>query len=129
MTCPKQEGDTILMDLKGQVIDANMYNAVQEEVFNSAEYTCFRCHSTGGHAGGLVLETGKSYDELLGKVSHKAEPGAPLVTPNDAANSVLYQILTSTVGQKLSVDHSEMLINSYTDKALVRDWIDSGAKK
>ena len=129
MPCPKEESDTILMDLKNQPIDANMYGAVQDEVFNSAEYTCFRCHSTNGHAGSLVLETGKSYDELLGKSSLVAEPGAPLVKPNDAENSVLYQILSSGIGKKLSYDHSEILINSYTDKALIKDWIDNGAKE
>ena len=129
MPCPREEGDTLLMDLQGRLIDANMYDALQQEVFNSAEYSCFRCHSAGGHAGGLVLENGKSYAELMNKSSLAAAPGAPLVKSGDAENSVLYQILTSDAGKALSYDHSEILINSYTDKALVKDWIDNGAKE
>lgn len=126
MDCPKNVTDTIRME--NVVQDVNMYDAVQTQVFSDEEYSCYRCHSGNTPAGHLQLVAGKSYQSLMQKKSHVAE-GKPAVMPEDAEQSSLYLILGTPLGKECSYDHSNILINSYTDLALVKDWINFGAKE
>lgn len=124
--CPSTPTDTIRMD--NVVADVNMFDAVQHEIFNSDEYSCYRCHSGKAPAGGLLLVEGKSYESLMKKKSH-VKTDYKAITPEHAELSTLYLILGTELGKKCSYDHSNILINSYTDIALVRDWINFGAKE
>ena len=124
--CPKNSQDTIRME--NIVQDVNMYDVVQEEIFDSKEYTCTRCHSGDAPAGNLQLVKGKSFASLMNKQSDVAE-GKPAITPGDANLSTLYLILGTDLGKECKIDHSNIMINSYSHVALVRDWIDFGAKE
>ena len=126
MKCPKIAPDTLRME--NVVQDVNMYDAVQSEIFSYDEYSCDRCHSGNTPAGHLRLVKGESFQSLMSKQSHVA-PGKKAVTPNESELSTLYLILGTELGKKCSYDHSNILINSYSDLALIKDWIDFGAKE
>lgn len=126
------ERDTIIMDAGKQQV--GMYNAIQKKVFESEEYTCIRCHGLNadkpnGLAGGINLSAGKSYDCLVGKKSNVAGGDTLIVNKNDAASSTLYLILGTEYGEKLKYNHTNILINSYADLAIIEEWINNGAKK
>ena len=127
MECRPEEKDTIRME--GFTQDVNMYDAVQEEVFNSEEYGCIRCHGARESlAGGINLLTGKSYKSLISRPSGVVE-NALIVNPGNAKASTLYQILGTDFGSTLKYNHANILINSYADLALVKDWINNGANE
>ena len=127
MPCGANEKDTIRME--GVKKDVNMYDAVQAEVFSDDEYGCTKCH--GGReslAGGINLLEGKSYKYLMNKQSNVAGKDTLIVNPNNADASTLYLILGTEFGKHLKYDHSNILINSYADISLIKDWINNGAK-
>ena len=123
--CNANEKDTIRME--NIVQDVNMYDALQKEVFSDDEYTCYRCHSGEKPAGGINLLEGQSYKSLVNRLSGIAEGDSLIVSPGNADASTLYLILGTSYGEKIKYNHSNILINSYTDVALVRDWINNGA--
>ena len=128
MKCDQDTQDTIRME--GIKQNVNMFDAVQSQIFNDEEYGCIRCHGkTGTFAGGVNLLEGQSYNCLISKKSNIAANDTMVISSGNAEASTLYLILGTKYGKKLKYDHSNILINSYTDIALVRDWIDSGAKE
>ena len=124
--CRKNEPDTIRME--NIVQNVNMFDAVQKEVFSDDEYTCYRCHSGNKPAGGIVLTEGNSYHSLLNRHSGVLKDSL-IVSPGNADGSTLYMILGTDFGASLKYNHANILINSYTDKSLVKDWINNGAKE
>ena len=123
----RSDKDTIYMkDIHQNV---NMYDAIQEEVFNDDEYGCIRCHGARESlAGGVNLLTGKSYNSLMGRNSGVATDTL-IVNPGNSKASTLYLLLGTEFGAGLKYNHANILINSYADIALVRDWIDYGANE
>lgn len=83
-------------DAVAQVIDGN----------------CVGCHSAGGQAGGLDLETDW----------YAAVVDGGLVVPGDSAGSVLYQRITSGSSPMPPVG-----LMAESNQAIVGDWIDAGA--
>ena len=126
MKCDANATDTIRME--NVVADVNMYDAVQQQVFNDVEYSCYRCHSGKSPAGNLQLVDGQSYSSLMHKKSG-VDKDKNAIAPGDADASTLYLILGTELGKQCAYDHSNILINSYTDIALIKDWINNGAKE
>lgn len=128
MECNKNEQDTIRMEGINQ--DVNMYDAIQEEVFSDDEYGCVRCHGARESlAGGINLLKGKSYASLTSKRSGIAGTDMLIVNPGDAETSTLYLMLGTDFGAGLKYNHANILINSYANTSLVKDWINNGAKE
>lgn len=74
---------------------------------------CVGCHSAGGGAGGLDLETDW----------YAAVTDGGLVVAGDSAGSVLYQRITSTTSPMPPVG-----LMGEANQAIVGDWIDAGAE-
>ncbi len=126
--CDPNEKDTIRME--GIQKDVNMFDVVQAEVFSDEEYGCTKCHGeTGSFAGGVNLLKGHSYDCLINKKSNVAGQDTTVITPGNADVSTLYLILGTKYGERLRYPHSNILINSYANISLIRDWINNGAKE
>lgn len=104
-------------------VDVSMSAAIQHDIFNT---TCVNCHGASSHAAAsLHLGDGVSFRELVGVTSRK-EPDRMRVCPDDASQSVLYRILSSTESASWSYDHSVEVVSD-VKLNLVRDWINSGA--
>lgn len=121
----ENEGDTIRIDFG--TVDVSMLGAIQAGIFNAS---CTGCHGGNGFsAAGLSLTEGNSYASLVNQASTKV-PGKNRVTPGDAANSVLYEVINdSTFTTTWRENHSDILNKERAINliGLVRDWIDNGA--
>ncbi len=114
--------DTIFMDVG--TVDASMYNAIQQKIFNA---TCTACHGLGtAPGGGLTLLEGHSYADLVNRASTTVE-GRMRVVPGNASESVLHLILGTDISSDWRTDHSRMITSSDM-QSLVSDWIDGGAQ-
>ena len=114
--------DTILMD--AGTVDASMYNAIQQKIFNA---TCTACHglsTTPG--GGLNLLEGHSHAELVNRASTTVD-GKMRVMPGNASESVLHLILGTDISSDWRIDHSQMITSSDM-QSLIGNWIDDGAQ-
>jgi hypothetical protein len=108
------------------------YEADVQDVFNRS---CISCHNAAGTykpalAVDLVLESGASYDELVG-VDATQLPGMPLVDPGDSANSYLWYKLTDT-HTSVGGSGDEMppgLTLATNDLEPIQRWIDQGAAR
>lgn len=115
--------DTTLMEVG--TIDVGMYHTIQQQVFDK---TCTACHGGSERpAAGLVLLQGKSYSYLVNKPSVFVE-GLSRVTPNNAKESVLHQILNTNISSNWGIDHSQMITSSNM-RTLIDSWIDNGAQE
>ena len=89
---------------------------------------CVACHQTGAAQQGLILESGISYDALVGRDSRQSK--LHLVEPGDPQTSYLLTKITGTqalVGGK----GARMPLGGELDAAsieLIRSWILAGAK-
>ena len=109
-------------------IDISMFNAIQQNFFNT---TCANCHGASNRAAaGLFLTEGKSYQALVDVVSKKVE-GKKLVETNNAANSVLHMVLNQQSVEGISMDHRDLVSekNEETLLPLSDSWINNGAKE
>ena len=109
-------------------IDISMFNAIQQNFFNT---TCANCHGASNRAAaGLFLTEGKSYQALVDVVSKKVE-GKKLVETNNAANSVLHMVLNQQSVEGISMDHRDLVSekNEETLLPLIDSWINNGAKE
>ena len=109
-------------------IDISMFNAIQQNFFNT---TCANCHGASNRAAaGLFLTEGKSYQALVDVVSKKVE-GKKLVETNNAANSVLHMVLNQQSVEGISMDHRDLVSekNEETRLPLIDSWINNGAKE
>ena len=106
-------------------LSISMLAAVQGNVFNT---TCIGCHgSNGGAAAGLFLTEGKSHAALISQASKKVEDGT-LTIPGNAAQSVLYQVLTTDLSKGWHYDHTTEVTDTRRQK-LILEWINAGAKE
>lgn len=116
--------DTIRVD--AGTIDAGMFNVIQQGVFLGK--SCVGCHGTSTTAAAnLDLKKGVSYDDLVNRPS-VIKPEWMRVAPGNADESMLYQILSSSISKEWGHDHSQEIESPLTLEML-KDWIDSGAKE
>ena len=114
-------GDTLYLDM-GQV-DADMYTAIQDHIFNS---TCAQCHGLStSAAAGLYLSEGHSYASLVNQPATSVE--GTRVIPGNADESVLHKVINPGNELNLGFSH-EGMITSSTDLRLIDEWINAGAK-
>lgn len=106
-------------------VDAGMFVAVQNAVFNAA---CVQCHGGSNHsAASLNLTEPDSYDALVNVASVKS-PDMMRVTPGDASASVLWRAIATDISDDWAYRHHTIISNN-TSADLVKNWIDAGAKK
>ena len=108
-------------------LNVGMYHTMQERVFNT---TCVNCHGAAtSAAAGLYLTEGRSYEALVGVPSVKKE-GLHIVEPGKADESVLYQALATdvSIAENWRYNHTAEVVNEDI-LALIRTWINSGAKE
>jgi hypothetical protein len=101
---------------------------VQAQVF-SPSCTFSACHSGLAGAGGLNLESGNAYAQLVGRMA-TGTTGRTLVKPSDssAAGSYLIEKLTATApaaGVRMPSGGDPLEPNRLQ---LVKDWISAGAQ-
>lgn len=116
--------DTIFVS-PDAAISVSMFDYLQTNVFDKQ---CSHCHSGSSWAASLDLNPGNSYADLVGVASHKEE-GKNRVSANDADNSVLYEVLSSELSAGWKYDHSKIMVTDAANLQLIKDWINSGAKK
>ena len=120
LDCSTLGDDTIRIDA-GR-LDVGMFATIQQDIFDR---TCTGCHGEGRW---LDLSAGTSYQTLVGQPSTVFE-GRTRVLPYNAAESVLYTILTTSESADLGTDHQTQFTLSEEQFALIGDWIDDGAKE
>jgi len=87
---------------------------------------CLECHIGADSPLGLDLSTFRSYSRLVDEASQLV-PSLKRVKSGDAKNSFLFQKLNShtpKAGKRMPIGS----VLSLEDQALVRDWIDQGAR-
>ncbi len=120
------DDDTIRINFG--TVDVSALAAIQVGLFN---VSCIGCHGSNGFSGGgLNLTEGHAYASLVNLPSTKV-PEKNRVTPGDAANSVLYEVINdSTFTETWRENHKDILNKDRTAELiyLVKEWINSGAK-
>jgi len=119
-------GDPVLIELDGSVVPAipavpRLTDEIQP-IFN-ASCALANCH-VGDGAGGLNLEAGRAYGDLVGV--HSTEVDDPLVAPGDLDHSYLYEKVTKDmprVGDRMPLASA---LDPLDIEAL-RQWIAGGA--
>ena len=115
--------DTIRMEVG--TVNASMFNAIQQSYLST---TCANCHGAAAQAAaGLYLTEGRSYQALVEQPSAKVE-GQKIVEVNQAAKSVLYQVLSSNLTAGWRYNH-QAEVPSADLQLLIANWINSGAKE
>lgn len=116
--------DTVRMEVG--IVDAGMYGAVQENVFNAY---CISCHGASTQAAaGLHLTAGLSYEALVNKTADLDSEGRMFVEPGNASNSFLHDVLRTDITANWRMDHIEMITDSDV-LDLLDNWINNGAKE
>ena len=119
-------GDPVLVELEGSVAPAvPAVPHLTDEIQPIFDKGCAlaNCH-TGDGAGGLNLEPGRAFDELVGVTS--SEVADLLVKPNDPAGSYLFEKITSDqprVGDRMPIGNALDPL----DVEAIRQWIAGGA--
>ena len=114
--------DTIHLEA-GQ-LDAGMYTAIQQEIFNP---TCAQCHGLSTTpAAGLYLTEGQSHASLVDQPATSVE--GIRVIPGNADGSVLHQVIHPGNELDLGFSHDGMITSS-AELRLIDEWINYGAKK
>ena len=118
------EGDVI--DMQVGDVNVDMFDAVQNEVFDNH---CIMCHGgSTSAAAGLYLTEGRSYDALV-NVPSSRRPGSVLVEPGSSEDSFLHAVLMGDAPEDRH-GHEDILSVSYMHLIMLLDeWIDNGAKK
>ncbi|MEO8603350.1 MAG: hypothetical protein ABI629_12310 [bacterium] len=106
------------------------FERIQHEVFD-VSCSADSCHSSIGQAGGLILEEGSSWDELMDHVPANraaAAHGMRRVWPGDPARSYLIAKLTNNLaaGEGFPMPYNAAPLDAETIKVL-QAWIDAGA--
>lgn len=113
--------DTVYVDA-GE-IDATMFNAIQELVFDN---DCIGCHGMStSAAAGLYLTEGNSYDALVNVPASLSTEGKMRVRPSEPDSSFIMDVLTESgvVGN----DHVDILSGKTIRLNLIENWIENGA--
>ena len=102
------------------------FSSIQQNIFN-VSCAVSGCHAGSGSPWGLDLAAGAAYDNLVNAPAG-SKPGTNRVSPGDADNSYLVQVLEGAPG--ITVPRMPFGIGSLTDEQItaVRDWINDGAK-
>jgi hypothetical protein len=108
-------------------------SSIQTNIFNmsdsSGRLACIGCHTDVGRnpAGGLVLLEGRSYQQLVARVS-TGKPSATRVIANDPDNSYMVQKLegdAGIVGERMPRGNGPFLTEG--QMIVIRQWIKDGA--
>ena len=100
----------------------SVYTAVIEKISNTY---CIKCHTPEKKKGGLILDT---YENLIKGGKSQQKSGKKAVDPGKSASSLFF---TTTQLPQDDDDHmppSEKPQPSKDDLAIIKWWIDSGAK-
>ena len=108
----------------GAKVNLISYDRLQAQLF---DMSCTSCHGNKG-AKDLSLTDTKSYNAIV-NVDSKTDPSKKLVSPNDAANSMIYERLVGDYSQEGYADHRNLTSLKDTDINLLKEWINTGAKK
>jgi hypothetical protein len=85
------------------------------------------CHASDTASGGMILDAGKSYSNIVNVPSTEVAP-ENRVQPGDSAHSYLYE----KISQAQPTSGSQMPLGSdplpADQMALIKTWIDQGAK-
>jgi len=115
---PTADSLEIMISILGALPLVSFSNQIQP-IFNNQ---CTGCH---GGSGGLTVTAGVSYNNLVNVTAQSSCTSLKRVLPNDAANSVLYRkVAGSTCGTRMPQGGAL----STSDIALLRNWINQGAK-
>jgi hypothetical protein len=85
------------------------------------------CHAADTASGGMILDAGKSYSNIVNVTSTEVAP-EKRVQPGDSAHSYLYEKISRV--QPASGGQMPLGSNPLPDNqiALIKTWIDQGAK-
>ena len=127
-TIPENQRPYETMTIDMGTVDGSMFNAIQKNIFEKTDMNCFRCHSSAAAAGRLSLVAGESYASLVGVASNH-DASVLRVKAGDASNSLLYQSMSGNILSHM--DHTGFFAGTDNGRllALLRSWIDGGAKK
>lgn len=120
----ESESDTIRYNFG--TIDASMYAGIQKEIFNAS---CIACHGANGtSADGLNLTEGNSYNMLVNHPSTQL-PKYNRITPGNANQSVIWQVIYGNASENWPMNHGDMLNKDRSAGLLqmLEDWINDCA--
>jgi hypothetical protein len=125
---PVVGGDPVLVELEGSVVPLvpampHLTDEIQP-IFNSG-CALANCH-TGDGAGGLNLEPGRAFNELVNVKSSEVDD--LLVKPGDTTGSFLFEKITADpprVGDRMPIGNALDAL----DVEAIRQWIVGGAKE
>jgi len=108
------------------------FERIQKQVFD-VSCTSSSCHSSVGQAGNLVLEDGKSYDNLINDTPSNpvaGHGGMMRVMPGRPDMSLLYAKVTTNLqsGMGVSMPYSAAPLPTETTD-IIKAWIEAGAPK
>ncbi len=113
----------------GTETSTSQFDTLQRTILNT-RCTTGPCHSLVGNAGGLVLEPGVSYANLVGAMSANASAqagGILRVKPFAATDSFFYiKLIAPTAAQGSRMPQGQAPLTD-ADLTLIRDWIAAGA--
>lgn len=122
-----QISDSIFFDAGS--VNVGMFNAIQDNIFTRR---CATCHGggSGTAAAHLPLGAGLSYQNLVNTPSTVLE-GRTRVVPGKASESLLYDVLTTSITADWSYTHSNLMSSDddIYNLQLIRDWINNGASE
>ena len=106
------------------------FERIQTQVFD-VSCSSESCHSSVGHAGGLTLEAGYSWDELANHVpanAYAASHGLMRVMPGNPDGSFLYAKITDNLaaGEGIPMPYNVAPLDDDTVN-VIRAWIAAGA--
>ncbi|NND70843.1 MAG: hypothetical protein HKN43_04635 [Rhodothermales bacterium] len=102
------------------------FSSIQANIFDNS-CAVSGCHAGGGAPWGLDLSASNSYANLVNATAG-SKPGSNRVSPGDADNSYLVQVLEGTNG--ITVPQMPLGRDALPDEQIqaIRDWINAGAE-
>lgn len=97
------------------------FSDIQVNVFNNCLGA--QCHSSAGNQGGLTLEAGVAYNNLVG-VQSVLFPQFKRVEAGNSSNSLIIKILKGDVNPRMPLNGSPLSIATIDS---IAKWIDQGA--
>ena len=100
-------------------------SSIQTNIFDAK---CIKCHAGAGAPQGLMLDSGNSFDMLVGMPSSE-DSSLDLVTPSDADNSYIVVKIVESDPQRLGARMPQDGPPYLSDEEIqaIRDWITAGA--
>lgn len=97
------------------------FSELQVKVFNNCLGA--QCHSSSANQGNLTLESGVSFNNLVG-VQSALFPQFKRVEPGNSANSLLIKILKGEVNPRMPLNGPQLSASTIDS---IAKWIDEGA--